>query len=153
MRKLAILLPIILLAGLFQNTGVFNIFGVKPNLLLAVLIPAIFFLDQILAVAAALAIALLVSDFRAGFAGESVVLALLILIVPVFGRRLPWNPFINNMVLVGAATIVFYLLTGPAYIVSSPLGVLGEIFYNSLFAAIFYNLFNSCLKMNSMLKI
>ncbi len=153
MRKLAILLPIILLAGLFQNTGVFNIFGVKPNLLLAVLIPAIFFLDQILVVVAALALALLVSDFRAGFAGESAALALLILIVPIFGRRLPWNPFINNMVLVGGSTILFYLLTSPAYIADAPLAVLGEILYNSLLAAIFYNLFNLCIRENSMLKI
>ncbi|MEK7640862.1 MAG: hypothetical protein AAB389_02600 [Patescibacteria group bacterium] len=153
MKRLAILLPIILLAGLFQNTNVFNIFGIKPNLLLAVLVAAIFFLDQILEVVAALALALLISDFRAGFAGESAALTLLVLVSPLLSRRLPWNPFINNMVLVGGFTVVFYLLTSPGYVIGLPFGVLGEVLYNALFAAIFYNLFNLCIRTNSMLRI
>ena len=153
MRKWAILLPIILLAGLLQQTNVFGIFGVKPNLLLAILIPATFFLDQMLMVVGLLAIALLVSDFRAGFAEESASLALLILAAPLLGRRLPWNPFVNNIILVAGFTLIFYLLTGPGYIFGAPLRILWEIVYNCLFATLFFNTLNACIKTNSMLKI
>lgn len=152
MRQFLVLSPIVLVVGLFQNTNVFSIFGIKPNLLLALLVPAAFFLENILTMTAILAIALFLSDFRSGFTSESASLAVLALVAPALTRRLPWEPFVNNIVLMGAMTVIFYLLASPSYLIHSPIAILFELLLNITFSAIFYNLFNSCLKTSSMLR-
>ena len=138
-----VLLLIVLSAVLLQNTGFLNVYGVKPNLVMAVLISISFFAAD-LASYIFLAVAALVGlKFRAGFEIESLIIIGLSRASFVMGRRLQWKPFINNAVLIGVGTILFYLLAAPGFIASNLPMVLGELVYNVILGTIIFKIFES----------
>ena len=150
--KLIAAILIFVLAGLFQNTGFFSIFGIKPNLLLAALVALSFFVKDILVYSSFILAAVILLFFQSGIMAEQLVLALIGLAAFPVGRRLPGSPLFNNLLMVGAGTILFYLFVAPSFLISAWPAVIGELVYNLLWGFIFFNIFELCLKTNSILR-
>ncbi|MEK7168342.1 MAG: hypothetical protein AAB707_01355, partial [Patescibacteria group bacterium] len=112
---------LILLVGLltfFQVLG-FSVFGVKPNLALAVVIAASFFIASFWEGFLLVVLAALILKFSPGFAMEILVFALIGTGAIIIKNYLPWRNFLNNLFLVAAGTFVFYLILSPDLILSA----------------------------------
>lgn len=141
MKRFILAVGLLLLAGLIQNTGFFSVFGIKPNLMLAVLVAASFFAESFLIFLFLVAESLLFLRFGSGFQLELLVWTFLMSVVYFVGRVLPWRRSVNNLVLISVVTILFYLIVEFSYLAVAPLAVLGEIFYTSIFGFLIYDLF------------
>lgn len=150
--KLIVAILIFVLAGLFQNTHVFAVFGVKPNLLLIALISLSFFIKDIRVYLNFVLASILISSVGGGISTEQIVLAVLTLAVFPAGRYFRWQPTFNNLLIIGVATPIFYLLTAPAFLLSGWQVVSGEIVYNLLWGFVLFEIFSLCLKTNSILR-
>lgn len=144
---------IFILAGLFQNTGFFSIFGIKPNLLLTAVIALSFFVSDFLIYSSFVIMGAILLAFTGGFWAEQLIFAALALAIFPICRYLRWQPIFNNLLLIGAGTILFYLLSSPTFLMTNWLFVAGELVYNLVWGVIFFELFALCIKTNSMLKI
>lgn len=114
------LFSLILLVGLltfFQVLG-FSVFGVKPNLALAVAVASSFFIASFWEGFLLVALAVLILKFSPGFTPEILVFALIGVGAIIFKNYLPWRNFLNNLFLVVAGTFVFYLILSPNLILS-----------------------------------
>lgn len=144
---------IFVLAGMLQNTGFFVAFGIKPNLLLVAMVAISFFIKDIWTYLSFVLAAVVLVIVGGGIALEQIVLAGLGLAAFPVGRYLHWQPFFNNFLMIGAGTVLFYLLTAPAFLISDWQAVVGEIVYNLVWGWIFFELFSRWLKTNSILRI
>ena len=112
---------LILLVGLltfFQVLG-FSVFGVKPNLALAVVIAASFFIASFWEGFLLVALAALILKFSPGFTAEILVFALIGVGALIVKNYFPWRNFLNNLFLVVAGTFIFYLILSPDLILSA----------------------------------
>ncbi len=141
MRNFLLAVLLVALAGLVQNTSLFSIFGTKPNLLLAVLVAASFFIDPLPAFWVLALESMLFLRFESGFQLELLIWIFLLSVAYFVGRVLPWRQSVNNLALVFSAIIVFYLIVDFGYLIGAPLPVLGEIFYTLIFSVLFYDFF------------
>jgi hypothetical protein len=139
--KLIWLFLLTIFLALLQNTNLLIFYGIKPNLVLVFLIALSFFITDIFIYL----YFVLVGVIFLGF--EQLAIALPAILSFAVGRRLHWQPFFNNLLLVSAGTIVFYLLVGWSSV------VLGEIIYNLVVGSAFFALIEKCLKTNSILKM
>ncbi|MDP3014856.1 MAG: hypothetical protein Q8N28_00305 [bacterium] len=115
------LFSLILLVGLltfFQVLG-FSVFGVKPNLALAVVVAASFFIASFWEGFLLVVLAVLILKFSPGFAPEILVFALIGVGALIVKNYLPWRNFLNNLFLVVAGTFIFYLILSPNLILSA----------------------------------
>ena len=128
MVKVRILL--VVLAAFLQLTNFFNLFGVKPNFSLAVLAAiatsGIIFRDYLLL---ALLSAIFLK-FNPGF--DAGILAFAVTAFAVFAANnyLPWNRYINNIILIVAATLLLQILLVPIRI------NLPEVIYNVILGVV-----------------
>ncbi len=141
MKKFVLALTLIVVSGLIQNTGFFLAFGIKPNLLLAVLVAASFFMESFAAYLGLLAGALFFLRFESGFRPELLAFAVLAVSVFLVNRLLPWRQSVNNLVLAALFVILFYALADISYLWTNLAAVVGEIIYTSIFSILFYDLF------------
>ncbi len=115
------LFTLVLLVGLltfFQVLG-FSVFGVKPNLALAVVIAASFFIASFWEGFLLVALAALILKFSPGFTPEILVFVLIGVSALIVKNYLPWRNFLNNLFLVVAGTFIFYLILSPNLILSA----------------------------------
>ena len=150
--KFFILVLLVIAVGLAQSAGFLNILNVKPNALLALLIAASFFVEN---AGLYLFLVLLADAFLKSHTvlePELLIFSGLAVAGYWLGRHLRWWPVLNNLILVAASTVLFYLIAGPGFILASWNIVLGEVIYNMVLGAILFKIFNECLKTNSMLK-
>lgn len=143
--KLILIFSLIIILGLLQNTGILSFYGVKPNLLLAFLISISFFTHDFLIYLSFILISVILLNFQIGFALEQIIFALLTIVAFFIGRRLHWKHIFNNLLLIGASTILFYLLTSPDFLISNWLTVLLETIYNLIFGLVFFKFFEKWL--------
>lgn len=144
------LFSLILLVGLltfFQVLG-FSVFGVKPNLALAVVIASSFFIASFWEGFLLVALAVLILKFSPGFTPEILVFALIGVGALIFKNYLPWRNFLNNLFLVIAGTFVFYLILSPNLILSAIFAK--ELFLN-LIAGISIFAFLSLVRQNKII--
>ncbi|MDO8466902.1 MAG: hypothetical protein Q7S83_02050 [bacterium] len=128
------------LAGLLQNTGLFSVLGIKPNLLLAVLVAASFFVTSFPVFIFLVVESILFLRFESGFQLDLLIWVFLLAIFYFIGRVLPWRQSVNNLALAASAIIIFYLIADFGYLIGAPLAVGMEIFYTSIFSLLFYDL-------------
>ena len=128
--KIAALILLVLTAAWIQGAN-FYIFGVKPNWVLAVFLALAFVADFWFYLLMELA-ALIILRFQPAFSWELGVLALVIFLVFMAARHLPWKESVNFLVLSCAAPTLFYLLVNPTFLYSHPSVFLLELFYNLL---------------------
>ncbi|MEK7590266.1 MAG: hypothetical protein AAB454_00985 [Patescibacteria group bacterium] len=131
MRKLILFILLVAAASIIQNTQLFSVYGIKPDITLVVLLTAIPFVTNFLDY--------LILVFSAGIllqapAGFLIVSSAAYLI----GRRLIWRQSLNNAILIISATIVFYLLSAPLFLYKNWNVVLAEIIYNLILGGVFY---------------
>lgn len=145
-RELLVAALFLTLAALLQNTSALNILGIKPNLTLVVLITLSFFVGELVTYSILLLLMGLLLRVGGGF--EPTILALTILALLVFGlgRHLAGKPFFNNIFLVAAGTLAFYVLADFRFLARDFLGVLGEMVYNVILGVIIFLLARRFLK-------
>ncbi len=141
MRKFLLAIALVVFAGLIQNTGLFLIFGIRPNLLLALLVACSFFMESFAAYLGVLLGAIFFLRFESGFRPELLIFAVLAVSVFLVGRLLPWRQSVNNLVLTVIFVVLFYALADISYLWTGALAVAGEIVYTSIFGILFYDLF------------
>ena len=115
-RFLILLFLITLLSGL-QVLG-FCIFGIKPNLVLSVIITISFFVENIWEGFLLVALAGLILKFAPGFESEILVLSLIGAGAILTKKYLPWHYFFSNLILIGLGTLIFYVILASNLITS-----------------------------------
>lgn len=143
MRKIIFAILLIVAAGLFQNTGIFSVWGIKPDLLLAVMVAVSLFIDSFAWYLFLVVLSVISVRFQSGFQPELLVFSFLLISVYGARRLLPWRPSVTNCFLVACGTILFYLLADASYLLGFPLAVAGEIIYTALFSILVYDFFRS----------
>ncbi|HEY4475784.1 MAG TPA: hypothetical protein VJB92_03660 [Candidatus Paceibacterota bacterium] len=117
-------------AGLIQNTDTLNAFGIKPNLALAVLVALAFFITTLFVYSALVLTAVAFLRFEGGFELSTLVFAIVAFLVFWLCEKLPGKNFINNILSIGLATLVFYLAADPAFFINDTISVIKEGVYN-----------------------
>jgi len=107
---------VIVLSGL-QVFG-FSVFGIKPNLALAVIITASFFVENIWQGFLLVALAGLILKFAPGFENEILTLSLIGAGAILIRKYLPWHYFFSNLILIGLGTLIFYVILASNLITS-----------------------------------
>ncbi|MDP3998974.1 MAG: hypothetical protein Q8P76_00040 [bacterium] len=128
---------LVILAGFIQNTDWINLFGVKINLILAsVLVLGLFINNPWHRIILAIIGTALTG--QPGWNTESLVLLALLIAAPYFKNYLFGQPAFNNIILIFTATIAFYLIINPGFLISYPAVVLLEVIYNLIFGSMLY---------------
>lgn len=141
MRKLISAILLVVMAGLLQNTGFFSLWGIKPDLLLAVMVAVSLFIDSFSWYLFLVVLSAILVRFQSGFQPE--LLVFVFLLISIYGARrlLPWRPSVANCFLIACATILFYMLADASYLFGFPLAVAGEIIYTTLPCILVYDFF------------
>lgn len=132
-NKLALYLFFIVILAVIQGSD-FSVFGVKPNLILAVLVALVFLDLSLPAYLFLLTAALFLIRWR-----PDLDISLLALFVAAVGSRLarsilPWRDGISLLVLIVGSTAVFYFIADPGFIYYQPAIFIQEVLYNTITA-------------------
>ncbi len=127
MVKFVFLILLVGLLSFFQSSS-FSIFGIKPNLALAVIISASFFAASIWQGFLLVALAALILKFAPGFEKEILILSLIGAGAVLTKKYLPWRYFFSNLILIGLGTLIFYVILASNLIVS--VIFFGELVFN-----------------------
>jgi hypothetical protein len=129
-RELAIGIALVALAAIAQGAPAIAIAGVKPNVVLTVLIILSFFTSGVFSYFIFLFVGAVLLRFSSSF--DPALLALLVTALGAFAlhRRLPWHDGINNLVLIGVGTVLFYILADFHFLTIDPFTLFGEAVYN-----------------------
>ncbi|MDP3729655.1 MAG: hypothetical protein Q8R26_02820 [bacterium] len=126
---------IIGLSALLQNTDALLIGGIKPNIVLAVVIALGVFVESFAFYVFLVLMGVVLLQTVPGFEKEIFVLAALLIGTFFIQKFLPWQQIINVIVLIIGATFIFYLVT---YSSGFWPFALFESFYNIIFGSIWY---------------
>ncbi|MDP3901856.1 MAG: hypothetical protein Q8Q37_02695, partial [bacterium] len=134
-RYLAVAL-LIVLAVLTQSTNILVIWGIKPNLLLVVLMTLIALDRRLAEYLTWLLLGVIMLRFEPALSWFQAAIIIIALTAFVLHKFLPWSRHINIASLVIIGTVLFYLLIGPNFIYRHWSLVLGEIIYNLIIASV-----------------
>lgn len=137
-KKLLIIVPVVILLSFIQSWG-FSIFGIKPNLALAAVIAASFFVVDFWQALFLTGLAAFVLNFVPSLTKEILVFFLVGAGAAFVGNRLPWRYFWGNLFLVAIGTLIFYLFLAPNLAVSFVF--LKELFLNLAVGALIFLIF------------
>jgi len=119
MNIIRTLLFILLVGALsFLQAFGFSVFGVKPNLALAVLIAISFFIANLWEGFLLVLLAALILKFAPGFEKGILTFSLIAAAGLIVKKYLPWRYFLSNLILIGIGTFIFYLFLNPNLIIS-----------------------------------
>src|SRR3989338_165368 len=128
--KIIGIILLVVVAAFLQGVN-FYIFGVKPNWALAVFLALAFVADFWFYLVMEFS-ALIVLRFQPAFSWELGALAVIIFLVFIAARQLPWKESINFLFLTFASPTLFYLLVNPKFLYFQIGIFLIELFYNLL---------------------
>lgn len=137
-RGFIVAVILVVLAGLIQNTNALTFWGVKPNLTLVLLITLTFFLGETISYLLLLFLVVVILKRGGGFDAGVLALTVLALASFWFSRKLPGQAFLNNIFLLAAGTLAFYLLTDFRFLGSDFLAVLEEMVYNVILGIVIF---------------
>lgn len=115
--KLIFLILIIGLLAILQSFS-FSVFSIKPDLILAAIIVASFFVENIWQGFLLVAISAFLLKFSPGFEKEILILSLIGTGVIIIKKYLPWHYFFSNLILIGLGTLIFYVILASNLIIS-----------------------------------
>lgn len=141
MKNLFWLICLIVVAGLIQSTTFFNIAGIKPNLLLVLLLFSIPLTANSYEYFILLLIAGLVLNLGSGLNGGVVALLITLILAYLIHRHFLWAKYLGSLMLIALSTAVFYVLASPSFIYEHWDVVLGEIAYNLILGSLLILLF------------
>lgn len=140
MFKKNLILFLIIICFSFLQTVDFSIFGVKPNLALVAVIAAAFFISDVWEGIFLTAIAVLILKFSPGFNVEILIFSLIAVASVIVKKYLPWHQIINLLFLIIVSTLLFYVFSAPALIISTLFAK--ELFYNIITGFIIFAALN-----------
>src|SRR3989338_1560263 len=115
MKNLFWLICLVVIVGLMQNTTLVNIAGVKPNLILVLLLFFIPLTANFYEYLVLLLVAGSVLNLGGSFNGNVVVLLVALVFAYLIHRRLLWAKYFNNLILIALSTALFYVLSSPSF--------------------------------------
>lgn len=134
-RRLIWFIILVAVAALLQQIPGFGIGGVRPNLVLIVVLALSFvtrgFLEYLILLAAAAVF------INPGLKVTGAFLAV-VLIAYFFSKLLPWRALLSYLFLLALSTTGFYLLTAVSFIRKSPSLFFQELFYNLVIGGLFF---------------
>ena len=136
MKNLFWLICLVVVVGLMQNTTLVNIAGVKPNLILVLLLFFIPLTANFYEYLVLLLVAGSVLNLGGSFNGNVVVLLVALVFAYLIHRRLLWAKYFNNLILIALSTALFYVLSSPSFIYENWDIVLREIIYNLILGSV-----------------
>lgn len=141
MKNLFLLISLTVVVGLMQNTAFVSVAGVKPNLILVLLLFFIPLTANFYEYLILLLIAGFVLNLGSGF--DSGVVALLVTLVFAYliHYRLLWAKYLNFLILIALSTVLFYIFTSPVFIYENWDIVLKEAVYNLILGSLLVLLF------------
>ena len=131
MKNLILFILLIITASLIQNSYLFNFYGIKPNIVLVVLLTAIPFMVHFLDYLILIFLAGVLLQASAAFLAVSFG-------AYFFGNYLPWRQSLNNLTVIACATIVFHLLAAPAFLYHNWDIALKETTFNLILGTMVY---------------
>lgn len=129
-------------AGFIQNTDALNAFGVKPNLTLVVLVALSFFVPKFYEYLILVLEAVLLLRFETRFEVSLLIFAGLAFVVFWLCEKMPSSNFLNNMILAGTATILFYLISDWFFFARETALIFKEAVYNIAIGMIVFSALN-----------
>lgn len=147
--KIFILVVVSALLGIIQSSDLFTIVGIKPNLLLVLLISVAFFVPDLKTHALITLIGLITLRYRGVFEIEQIILLGISIGAFFAARLLRWRPFLNSLLLVVLGTVIFILLSGPMFFLNNLTTIFGEVGYNAVLGLFIFYALDSWLKTNS----
>ena len=137
-KHLILALIFVLVAGVLQNTDILNIYGIKPNITLTVLLTLSFAITSLSHYLFLLLIAAVLLKFEIGLEATNLVFIVLALIGFFINRKVSGEAFFNNLFLIAGATLFFYLLVDINFLYQNILTVFWEMLYNISLGALVY---------------
>lgn len=144
--KKIVLITAVILLGFLQHLNIFNIFGIKPNLLFVFLLTICFFEISFIFYLILVLMSYLLLRLNFNFDLSTFVLSLLLIFGYGLAKIFPWQQIVNLIFLIIILNIAFYLTLSPGFIINNTLLLMGEILYNLVLGSIFYSIFNKLLK-------
>jgi len=146
-RRLIYLLILVATAAILQQIPWLQFAGVRPNWTLAALLLAIFlvrgWVEYLVLVVAAAALLLplpnqlLISEINS-WGGAAAALAATAVAAYLIRQILPWQSFLNYLLLVVLGTAGFYLLLDRAFLISRGPLFFQELLYNLILGAVLF---------------
>ncbi|MEK7554615.1 MAG: hypothetical protein AAB518_01355 [Patescibacteria group bacterium] len=137
-RRFAAGALLVLLAGIIQSSGIAAVGGVRPNILLVLLLTLVFFFREWKSYAALIAIATIFSKTEIGFSSPYIVIAIISACVFLVKPHFPGHRFFNVILAVIAGTIITYVITDLKFLGNDPFTVMIEVVYNVLVGIVVY---------------
>jgi len=128
---------LVFIIGLAQSASLIIFSGVKPNLILAVLVVLLFSEKEFWKYLVFILISLICLNYSVFISKELVIFGLLMLLAFYFKKYLSENIYLNSFLLVLILTTAFYLIIDYAFIFNDPGLFLWELFYNVLISLVF----------------
>ncbi|PIR88176.1 MAG: hypothetical protein COU10_00685 [Candidatus Harrisonbacteria bacterium CG10_big_fil_rev_8_21_14_0_10_45_28] len=132
-----VLLVLVILAVSLQGEDFFTWFGIKPNLVLGVLVASVLVLDWVW-YGSLLIIGALGLEFYPGVGMIAVALMGTGILNFWLSRKFLAESFFAIFILGLAGTVTFYLILSPSYILSYPARVLVEAVYNLIIGGLIF---------------
>lgn len=129
---------LVVLGGLIQSSGIAAVAGVRPNILLAILITLAFFFRQWASFVSFIAIAAIFSKENAGFSAPYLALTLIAGALFFLKERFPGTRFFNVAVGIATGTLLTYLAIDFTFLSNDPFTVFIEVIYNVLVGMLVY---------------
>lgn len=128
---------LVFIIGLAQSASLIIFSGVKPNLILAVLVVLLFSEKEFWKYLVFILISLICLNYSVFISKELAIFGLLMLLAFYFKKYLSENIYLNSFLLVLILTTAFYLIIDYAFIFNDPGLFLWELFYNVLISLVF----------------
>lgn len=129
-KQFLIALVLVIIAGIFQGTSLFDIGGIKPNFIIAVLITLSFFIADWFAYLSLVLVAVFFLRFHPGPESIDFILTALALAVFGLGKLIPGKTIFSIIFLIAIATPTLYFIGDLDFFQSNFLTVFQEMFYN-----------------------
>lgn len=150
--KFLAIAAILISIGLVQATDLLKVFGVKPNVLLVMMMALSFFALSFLDYSAFILIATVLAGFESGLAIEQLAIAGVSLGAFLAAPKIHWHPFFTNLAFVFFGTLIFYFLSEAPFIITSAKILALELIYNLLFGILLFQIVKDIFKRDFSLK-
>jgi len=114
--KIFIILAILAIMAAWVQTINFYPFGVKPNFILLFFMALAFASENFWNYLILLSGSMMILRFQPGWSWELMILMSVLVLAWVAARHLPWHELMNFVIVVTAATTLFYLVINPVFI-------------------------------------
>lgn len=129
---------LVLAAALIQSTDLINFYGVKPDLVLAMVAVFLFFTDNFWEYLIIFLSGITALKFVLAFEKESLILFVLFVVAYIFKKYLLHKSLIHILLLITFLTTLFYLLINFNFIILNPLIFILELVYNNFIGLVIY---------------